>query len=248
MFSPQKEKSSNKSFSIKFHSPKSWQLQGHILPQKWIKRGLRDDPEEQTPEGLLSWQSISKTYFPSSGVRLCLQSKVWLSFIIVGLCRRLKALIFLYYIHRKPYWFFVCFFFSQKVSLWGQDIWRHLYHVPKYTVFTLSRCWRTAFLPSSLNSTRSCSPHGSRMVDELLGSQKELHSWKMMKPRIHFLFPPPSLADSSDFYHSKCIRQKALATSELHSGGCCTDTQCVRSYHAQDKKIITSLPQAPPLS
>lgn len=88
LLSPVKEKSPNKSFSIKFsikfnYSPKSWQLQGHILPQKWIKRGLRDDPEEQTPEGLLSWQNISKTYFPSSGVRLCLQSKVWPSFIIV---------------------------------------------------------------------------------------------------------------------------------------------------------------------
>lgn len=42
------------------------------------------------------------------------------------------------------------------------------------------------FSPSSPNCTLSCSPHSSWMVDEPLGSQKELHSWKMMK--IVFIF------------------------------------------------------------
>lgn len=149
----------------------------------------------------------------------------------------------LYYIHRKPYWYFF-----QEFSLWGQYVWRHLYHVPRYTILAFSVCWRTLFLPSSPDCTLSCSPHGSWMVDEALGSQKELHSWKMMKPRIHFSFPPLSLADSSHFYHSEYITQEALTTSGLHRVGCCTNTRCVRSSHAKDKKIITALPQAPPLS
>lgn len=102
--------------------------------------------------------------------------------------------------------------------------------------------------PCSPNCTFSCSPHGSWMVDEALGSQKELHSWKMMKPRIHFSFPLLSLADSSHFYHSEYITQEALTTSGLHRAGCCTNTQCLRSSHAKDKKIITALPQAPPFS
>lgn len=104
------------------------------------------------------------------------------------------------------------------------------------------------FLPSSPNRVLSHSPHGSWMVDEPLGSQEEPHSWKMMKPRIHFSFPLLSLADSSHFYHSRYISQKALTTSGLRSAGCCTNTQRVCSFHANDKKIIMSLPQAPPLA
>lgn len=152
-----------------------------------------------------SWRAAVMTrceqdLFSQLWCNLCLQSKIWLSFVIVGFCRALKALIFLplYYIHRKPYRYFF-----QKLLLWGQYIWGRLYHVPKYTIFTLSRCWGTMFLPSSPNCVLSHSPHGNWMVDEPLSSQKEPHSWKMMKPRIHFSFPLLSLADSSHFYHSR---------------------------------------------
>lgn len=151
----------------------------------------------------------------------------------------------LFYFFREPYQYFL--FFFCRVSHFGQHIWRYLYRISKYTIFTLRRCWRTTYLPSP-NRMLSHSPHSSWMVDELLGSQKELHSWKMMKIRIHFSFPPLSLADSSHFYHSKYISQESLTTSGLCCAGCCTNAQCVHSFCGKDKKIITSLPQAPPLS
>lgn len=40
-----------------------------------------DMSQKKIPKRLQSWQRVSKTYFPYSGEGLCLQSKIWLSFI-----------------------------------------------------------------------------------------------------------------------------------------------------------------------
>lgn len=243
-----KEKSTKKSFFITFYSPKCWQLQGYILQQQQKNQKTTEiRAKRRLPKGCYCDTGLVRPIFPALVQDSAFSQRFdWV--LLSSNCWSLQ--IFessdfpaLYYIHRKHYWDF----FSESFTKRSVHLKTSISHTQIYYSGLLS-VLEDCVLPPSPNCTLSCSPHGSWMGDEALGSQKELHSWKMMKPRIHFSFPLLSLADSSHFYHSEYITQEVLTTSGLHRAGCCTNTRCVRSSHAKDKKIITALPQAPPLS